>query len=349
MKQATPALLELINAVIGGNPCPSDIGGDGVTPAQMFDFDLYTILPKAAVTGDFNSDFGPDFADVAATGLYFTTADFDIIWNGITYKSGGIRVDEKSSKVTAHWKVGIDSDSWTVVIMPRLTDLVTGQTFPDTIGGVPWINAAQAGLLDSADVQIDRAIFAFMPRWGIDIGPSGAAPLGVIPGIFAGVVGEIDTTNAIVTMVLNDYRSLFSLQMPLHNYQAQCRHTLFDTGCTLSQGAFTQNGTALGGSTIDSIAQNLAAPILPGGTGTWILGSIQFVSGLNNGLIRMITGWDGPGQPFDLLDPFPNPINAGDAFVVSPGCNKTQSACTAFGNILNFGGQPFVPAVEAAG
>jgi hypothetical protein len=357
MKQVTPALLSLINAVIEGTPYTagfssgfsSGFSAAPVGPAVMFDFDLYTILPKASVVADFNNDFNTDFADFAAAGLSFTTADFDIAWNGVTFKSGGVRVDEKSSKVQAHWKVGIDSDTWTVVLMPRPVDLVTGQEFPDTIGGVPFINAVQAGLLDAADIQVDRAVFAFMPQWGLTIGPTGAVPLGVIPGIFAGVVGEVDTTGAAVTLVVNDYRSLFSLQMPRHYFQGECRHTLFDVGCTLQSGAFSQNGTAVGGSSPTSIAQNLGTPALPGGAGTWVLGSITFNSGYNNGLTRMITGWGGPGQPFTLLDGFPNPVNAGDAFTVTPGCNKTQPSCNAFGNILNFGGFPYVPVPETAG
>lgn len=354
MKQASPDLLALINAVVSGDPSPGgdfgpDFGPDfaGFSIAQIFDFDLYTITPVGGLPlGDFNADFNADFSSSSQAGLFFTTADFDIRWNGITYKSGGIRIDEKSSKVQAHWKVGIDSDQWTVVVMPRPVDIMTGTAFPDTIGGVPWLNAVQAGLLDAADVQVDRAYFARMPTWPMPSG--GAVPLGVISGIFAGVVGEVDTTNTIATLVFNDYRSLLSQQMPRHVFQGECRHTLFDTGCTLLAGAFTKNGTALGGSTQVSIAQNMPTPVLAGGAGTYVLGSITFNTGQNVGLTRMINGWNGPGQPFTLLDPFPNPVQSGDSFTVTPGCNKTQAACAAFGNSLNFGGFPYIPAPETA-
>lgn len=351
MKQATPELLSLINGIISGvsaSDFSSDFGVDfGGSFPQLFDFDLYTILPKAAPTADFGSDFGSDFGTLQArSALYFTNADFDISWGGITYRSDGIRIDQNDSKVTAHWKVGIDSDQWTVVVMPRLIDIMTGQEFPDTIGEIPWLNAAQAGFLDAADFQVDRAYFAFMPSWPMP--PGGAAPVGVISGIFAGVIGEVDTTNSACTLIVNDYRSLFSQQMPRHVFQGECRHTLFDTGCTLSSGAFSRNGQTIGGSTVVSIAQNLSAPMLPAGTGTWVLGTIKFNSGLNSGLARMINGWNGPGQPFTLLDPLPNPVQSGDSFTVTPGCNKTQAACAAFGNSLNFGGFPYIPAPETA-
>lgn len=339
MKQASDDLLALINGGAAGT-------------AQMFDFDLYSITPSG--TAILTAEDGTPLTDELGNPLvvdgsiispiYFTTADFDILWGGVTYRSGGIRVDEQNSKVQAHWKVGIDSDQWTVVVMPRLVDVVSGATFPDTIGPLPWIQGAQGGLLDAADFQVDRAFFSSMPTWPMT--PGGAVPTGVISGIFAGVVGHVDTTNLSVTVTVNDYRSLFATQMPRHYFQAQCRHTLFDVGCTLNADLFAVNGTTIGGSTLASIAQNLAAP---GGSGTYLLGTIKFTTGQNAGLWRMITGWNGVGQPFTLLDPFPFPVASGDAFTAYPGCNKTQAACTAFGNILNFGGQPYVPLPETAG
>lgn len=336
MKNASDDLLALINSVVAGT-------------AQMFDFDLYTISTNSALVTEAGLGLTDEsgrllLSDGRLAPIYFTTADFDILWNGITYKSGGVRVDEKSSRVQAHWKVGIDSDSWTVVLMPRLVDLASGATFPDVIGGVPWIQAVQGGVLDAADFQVDRAFFSTMPTWPIS--PGGAVPTGVLSGIFAGVIGRANTTNLAVVLEINDYKSLFSIQMPRHYFQAQCRHTLFDSGCQLSSTLFQTNGTAIGGSTIASIAQNVP---VPSGSGTYVMGNISFTSGLNAGLSRMISGWNGVGQPFTLLDPFPFPISSGDRFTVTPGCNKTQTACTAFANLVNFGGQPYVPLPETAG
>lgn len=69
------------------------------------------------------------------------------------------------SKSQGHWKVGLDSDQWQVVAYPRPFDVITGAAFPDTIGNVPWLQAAAAGLLDSADIIIGRAFFSAMPSY----------------------------------------------------------------------------------------------------------------------------------------------------------------------------------------
>lgn len=313
MKSVNPDVLALLNATIAGT-------------ASAVDFDCYTITLASG------------------TVLRFTTADFDISdGTGNTWSSTGIRVDERKSKVTAHWKTGLDTDTWVVVIMPRAIDPVTGQAFPDTIDGVPWLQAAQGGALDAADFQVDRAYFSVMPTWPMT--PGGAVPLGFVSGVFAGVIAEVDTTEISAVLSVNDYRSLLSIQMPLHFWSGTCRHTLFDNGCTLVAATYAATGAAIGGSTPGAIANTLG---IPSGSGTYVLGSITMTSGLNAGFSRTVTGWNGPGQPFTLLQPFPFPIASGDEFVVYPGCNKTQGACTAFGNLANFGGQPYVPAPETA-
>lgn len=282
--------------------------------------------------------------------LRFTDADFDIKGNansllvhGFTYASGGVRVDQKDSKTQAHFKIGTDTDSWTLVVMPRPVDLVTGTTFPDLIGNMPFLMAASGGSLDAADFQVDEAYFSAVPRWPIP--PAGAVPVGCRT-IFAGTVAEVDTTNAVAVLTVNDYRALLTLQMPRHFYQAQCRHRLFDAGCQLAAGAFAINGSVSVGSTKAVIvSQGLARPQ---GSGTYTLGRIVFNSGANASFQRTIRSWDG-AFTLALLNPLPFPVAAGDSFTIYPGCNKLFATCQAFGNDLNFGGQPFIPPPEVQG
>lgn len=311
------------------------------SPQQFQDFDLYTItLPAAA--SDFNSDFGPDFATLAPRALRFTTADFDINANGFTYTST-LRIDERSSKVLAHWKEGFNVDTWVVVVMPRPVEPLTGAPFPDTIAGVPWLQAVQGGSLDGCEVVVDRAYFASMPTWPMP--PGGAVPVGTVNAIFAGVIGTVDTTNVAAVLSLLDWRTLLSIQAPVHVFAGQCRHTLFDIGCSLAAPAFVVPGQALGGTTQAAIANALATPL---GSRTYVQGRVTMTSGLNAGFARTVTGWDGPGKPLRLLVPFPFTIAPGDAFNAYPGCNKTEAACNLFANILNYGGQGRVPAPETA-
>ena len=286
--------------------------------------------------------------------IRFTDADCDIVgvstWpfvNGKTYASGGVRVDQDQSKTQAHLKIGLDTDTWTLVLMPRPFDAVTGAAFPDTIGSVPWIQAAQAGSLDWADFQVDEAYFSAVPTWPMP--PGGAVPVGC-KTIFAGLIAEVDTTNAVVVLTVNDERSLLDQSMPLHFYEAQCRHTLFDAGCNASgnmnPAAFVKNGIVGAGSTQATIiGVKLAAPPTNPGSGTYSLGRIVMTSGLNNTFQRTVKSWDG-NLTLSLLNPLPFAVMAGDTFQVYPGCDKLGGTCSLFANFPNFGGFYWIPAPE---
>jgi hypothetical protein len=307
------ALQNLFNAIIAG------------TNTTACDFDLYTITL-------FNGQV-----------LRFTTADFDINSGGNLFSSTGLRVDQKTSKVQAHWKVGLDVDTWVVVFMARATDPVTGAAFPDVIGSIPWVQAAHSGYLDAADFQVDRAWFSSVPTWPMT--PGGAIPTGTRT-IFAGVVASIDASGVTVVVTAQDYRSLLSVSMPLHFWQGQCRHMLFDPGCngdgTMTRGRFAVAGVAGAGSTQSIIvAPGLAAP---GGSGTYALGTLVMTSGQNATFSRTVASWDGTN--LQLVIPFPFTVVAGDAFTVAPGCDLQRSTCSLFGNLNNFGGQPFIPVPE---
>lgn len=276
--------------------------------------------------------------------IRFTTADFPISFNGAVWSTTPL-VDQKESKTQGHWKVGLDTDTWQVVIMPRPFNPVTGTAFPDTIGNLPWIQAAQGGALDAADFQVDEAVFASVPTW--PIAPGGAAPEGIIPGKFAGTVAEVDTTDSVAVITANDYRSLLSQSMPLHFYQASCRWRLFDAGCSLTASGFVKTGSVNAGSSNGAIIMNSGTTPPSGSSGTFTLGTITMTSGNNNTFSRTISNWDGV-DALTLFNAFPFDIEPGDTFQILPGCNLTLASCTAFNNEINFGGQPFVPPPETA-
>lgn len=272
--------------------------------------------------------------------IRLTDADRDVTFSGHTWNSRGPQIDQRGNKALAHWKRGLDLDTWIVVIAPRNVDPVTGAAFPDTIGSVPWIAAARGGALDGADVQVDRAYFAAFPQ---PYTPS-MAPTAVYT-IFAGRPGEVDTTDSLVVVTLNDYRELLSQNMPRNVYQASCRWTLFDAGCTLNPASFAVTGTLDGASTRAALVST--AMLTPGGSGTFTLGKIVMSSGLNAGFARTVTKWDG-ARAFALLNPLPFAVAPGDTFTAYPGCDKQLATCGLFANTVNFGGEPYVPDATTA-
>ena len=304
MKTASSALAALINT------------------GQFYDADCYTI---SGLNGQ----------------VYrYTTADFDIVYGGNLFSSTGPLIEDPSSRPTAHWKVGLDVDTWTMSLKPRIVDPITGASYPDTIGSLPWLAAATAGALDGARVLIERAYFSAPPALPIPVG--GAVPVGQLT-VFWGIVGEVQVGRTSVSITVSDMRSLLTVSMPRLVYQASCNHRLFDSRCTLSAATHKKTGICIAGSSQKQIVATVSAP---SGSGTYTLGKIKFTSGLNAGISRIIRLWD-TSQNFYMLNPFPYPVAVGDGFEAYPGCDKTLATCTLFGNKLNYGGTPFVPTPES--
>ena len=242
----------------------------------------------------------------------------------------------------AHWKMGTDVDTWQVALAPRPTDR-GGNLWPDTIGNVPWTQAIRAGMLDGSTIQVDRAVF---PSWAGAV-RSGLSfrPTGVVT-VFKGPTAAIDFDHSATIISIQSRLQLLTQQIPRNVFQAGCRHTLFDAGCQLSAGAFAADGTCQAGTTQSVFQTNLSDPALPFGTGTYALGRIVMTSGRNNGFARAVRSWSAPAAK--LIVPLPFEVAPGDTFVAYPGCDKTLGTCTAFGNNVNYGGEPNTPSPETA-
>lgn len=279
--------------------------------------------------------------------LRYTTADVDMGYGGTTWTHGGPLFEQAggSNRPTAHWKVGLDVDTWQIGIVPRPVEPTTGAAYPDCIGTVQWLAAAVAGYLDGAVVTVDRA---YLPAWPAYPFTPPVTPTGVVR-LFAGRVAEVDIGRTAVAVSINSHLELLNQQMPRRLYQAGCINTLFDAGCSLSAAAFAVSGTiaaatAAGAGTIASAASP------PGGSsGSFAFGYLTVTSGRNAGFSRGIRAWTAgsPGS-FALMSPFPFAFAGGETATFYPGCDKQLSTCGLYGNSLNFGGCPYIPAPETA-
>jgi hypothetical protein len=298
---------------------------------QFVDVDLYSI------------DFAGSFLGVDE--LRLSAGAIDVVAAG-SYWAQGPTFDQDKAKAVGHWKVGLDVDQWQVVVAPRLVDPLTGAASPDKIGATPFLAACQAGALDGARVQVDRA---FAPNWSQTVpgsrGPA-LAPTGIVT-IFYGRVGEVDVGRSQAVITLYSELKLLLNPLPRNLFQASCVHTLFDQGCTLAASAFAMSGTVAGlGLAANQFASAIGAPP---GSGTYALGRVTMMSGPSQGFSRTVRSWSAgsPGS-FTLLSPFPFGVAIGDAFVAYPGCDKTYGACGAFANQANYGGCNSIPVPETA-
>jgi uncharacterized phage protein (TIGR02218 family) len=254
---------------------------------------------------------------VSGTVLRYTTADINIVSGGNTF-SCGLPFDRSR----ASWKTGLDVSQASINIYPAPADLV---------GGVPFIQAVQAGIFDGATAQVDRA---YMPTMG-------DASAGVVT-IFAGRVGDVQAGRTSVVMPVNSYTELLNRQFPGNLYTSTCGNTVYDSRCTLIKASLSSTVTAQAGATKSSIpiASTKAA-------GYYDLGTVQFTSGANNGVITSIKRWD--GYTLTLGVPLRAPPAAGDTMTIAPGCDHTQATCLAkFNNLANYRGYDYVPTPETA-
>jgi hypothetical protein len=283
--------------------------------------------------------------------LRYCTADYDVRdTNGNTFSSAGPYFDKVSTHKGFHAKTGLDTDTWEVTVAPRLADPVTGAQFPDLIGDVPWLQAVVVGVLDGAVAQVDRAYFPAWPGppWGLN-NPFPPTATGVLYKLFYGRVGPISYTRTSATITLNSWLNLLSTtQMPAQLYGNTCRHTLFDAGCTLTAATYARSGVIASSPGYNSQTLVLGGnPTLPGGL-VFALGRITMTSGTNSGLQKRVLGYT-PATSTVVLDyPFPFPVNAGDGYTIYAGCDKQMSTCTNFGNLVNYGGFPYIPVPELA-
>lgn len=300
---------------------------------RFVDADLYRFTLAGEILGVSELLYGAGPIDVAAAGSY---------WPANT-----ILFDQAQAKAKAHWKVGLDVDTWQVVATPRPVDLVTGAAAPDRIGSATFLAALRAGALDGAEVQVDRA---FAPDWNaVAPGQNGRlalTPTGIV-AIFYGRIAEGDAGRSQAVITVNSHLKLIASQMPRRLYQAACIHTLFDAGCGLAAADFAVSGTVASVSADGStVMASLAAPT---GSGSYALGRMVMQNGASAGFARAIRSWTaGTPATVSLIAPFPLGIAPGDPFIAYPGCDKRFGTCGLFANQVNYGGELAIPAPETA-
>jgi len=219
--------------------------------------------------------------------------------------------------------VGLQTDKKTVTIGCRTTDL---------FAGVPWPAAVQQGLLDNAQVLVEKVLWE----------AGGSFSAGTLID-FWGIVSQPTVERFQVRLDLASWLEVVLAQnFPRNVYQAQCLNTLFDAGCGLVKATYAQAGTAQSGSTASIVVTGLSVA-----TGFYSLGSMTFTSGVNTGLTRPVA-FNIAGI-VTLIHPFPAAPAPGDTLTLYPGCDKSSLTCkTKFSNTVHFRGFPVLPSPENA-
>lgn len=276
---------------------------------NCFRYDLFTIT---LVTGQL---------------LYATSADFDIVWNGHTFKG-------TSQNAYGAWKRGKIT-----TLLGLATSTMDLSVSADSTVQFPGLNvsiiqAASLGLLDGALVKCET-LYSLIP--GDTTNGTEVKFVGEIAN-----TDDLDRSHAKFTVTAMSFK--LDTQLPKRLIQPGCLNTLFDAGCTLVKASYAVPKITTTGSTQSLLIPSVA---FSQADGYFTMGQVAMTSGQNSGLVG--TCKIHVGGQIQLQVPFPLPLTIGDTFTIYPGCDKLQSTCsTKFSNLANFEGLPYVPVPETA-
>jgi uncharacterized phage protein (TIGR02218 family) len=166
-------------------------------------------------------------------------------------------------------------------------------------------------------------------------------PTGGILEHMVGKLGNMQPRGAMFVAELRDLRQALQ-QDYTQVMQESCRWRFCDERCGLDEADYTH------GLTVTSVtSQNEFEADGSGGSPPpqFVEGEIRWLTGDNAGLRVKIRAYD--AGTFELAQPMVFPIQVGDTADAIEGCPKAREACKGFNNILNFGGEPDKPAVDA--
>ena len=226
--------------------------------------------------------------------LYWTSFDHDVTYGGNTYLSlhpGVSGAAIRRGPITE--RSGIETSPLNVYIASNIAiDL-----------GLTVHQAIVAGLFNGATLTLYRTFWSVNPTPGLSpLNPDGSVAIQT-NGSYAATdavnkfTGWVSTCEVGRSMCVVTVASLFerlNIPMPWTVLQPSCRWVLFSPGCGLTASTYATMGTVASGSTQKVINHTITTPAGPAPAAIkaspsyFALGRIQFTSGLNNGLWRMV-------------------------------------------------------------
>jgi len=188
------------------------------------------------------------------------------------------------------------------------------------------------------DIELDRAnemALAFVPR---GLGKVLSITIFRIVGgdVIVEWVGHVTSnkwSNERFVLTCNISQSGLSKPALPRKYQRMCPFALYSIGCGLSENSFATIGTVYSTNGIAVVCN--AAASKP--DGYFIGGRIKNLAGYQ----RLIIGHE--SNNLTLFSPL-SELRDGDSVWIFAGCDHTPETCSGkFGNIENFGGQPWIP------
>jgi uncharacterized phage protein (TIGR02218 family) len=211
----------------------------------------------------------------------------------------------------------------------------------------------------SSDLKVDQTTLVFAKNWGIDnairrdtlagadiqiirVNRDNSAEDYVI--LFDGNVADTTIDSLEVTARCQTLDFL-NVELPAREYQVACNWRLYDDYCTLNQADYSVT-SVLDPSTVRNIlvGTNITGTSSDGDFADdyWTLGFAQSMDGRNEDVVRQITSHT--DDTITVVPPFPFEFEEDAEVKLVLGCAHHVSDCeNVFGNLINYGGFPFIP------
>ena len=211
----------------------------------------------------------------------------DITFNGVTYYSSQ----------NGSWERGVyenaadfrpSAGSWELKALLPITLNYPGTT-------TPFIQAMNQGMLNGAIVSVQTLYWPLVGMSGYNAQnpPAGGFSMGTMK-LTVGQIGNVKPAGR-SKVVCEVYDGIYWMNKPVppHMIQSQCRHILFDAGCTLVAANFTSQAIALGTGS-GQLYLNLVLPTWAGAT-PYLLGNIIYQGDVV--YVCTLAGTSGGGLP----------------------------------------------------
>lgn len=165
----------------------------------------------------------------------------------------------------------------------------------------------------------------------------------------SGFLGQVSRGESVFSAELRGLASRLD-QTAGRVFQRACAWELGDAHCNVNLGA-AGNHSAGAVVAVISAFEFTASGISTFASGIFSHGKIVWTSGANAGLAIEVKAHtqQSPNSRLALFLPMPKPIQAGDAFTITAGCDKQLATCRdRFSNVANFGGFPHMPGNDFA-
>lgn len=247
-----------------------------------------------------------------------TTLDRDVVYRSVTYYSA---YGFDPSDIATNTGLSVDNSEARALLTADVEGITSEMVSAGQLDNAAW----EMLLVNWADLTMGHVI------------------------LDAGDIGEVKTVDDIIYIP-----ELISYAMRLRQsiggvWSRRCRAIFAtdansQTGCGVDDSAMWSSGEVDGIGTdpyrvfADSTLLLTPAPVP---------GRLRWMTGNNTSdRLYQIEAYSSGSGTIATIEPMPFPVEVGDTFQIRADCSKVAAACTAFSNLVNFKGEPFIPVAD---